>query len=113
MVFAKPSRSDTQGFHPSCRSASVMSGRRRMGSSSGNGSETILESEPEVLSMRQDLIGLLESWIPKFEADGRSYLTFSFGCTGGQHRSVYLVERIFSELGEQFGKIVKRHRELE
>ena len=50
--------------------------------------------------------------IPRFEADNRSYLSIAIGCTGGQHRSVYLVERIAASLGERFGNIVIRHRDL-
>ena len=71
-----------------------------------------LEAEPKVLHMRRDLIGLLESWIPKFEADGRSYLTFSFGCTGGQHRSVYMAEQLSQHFRQAGRRVLTRHREL-
>ena len=54
----------------------------------------------------------LLKWIPHFRADNRSYLTIAIGCTGGQHRSVYLVERLAGSLGHRFGSIVIRHREL-
>jgi UPF0042 nucleotide-binding protein len=60
-----------------------------------------------------DIKSFLTRWVPRYDKDNRSYLSVAIGCTGGQHRSVYLVERIVSELGEQFGSIVKRHRELE
>ncbi len=71
-----------------------------------------LERDGLVRRMREDLVGFLEHWIPRFEADGRSYLTIAFGCTGGQHRSVYMVEalrRHFEALGR---RVLTRHREL-
>jgi UPF0042 nucleotide-binding protein len=54
----------------------------------------------------------LATWIPRFSPDNRGYLTIAIGCTGGQHRSVYLVERLAERLGKRFGNIVKRHREI-
>jgi len=55
----------------------------------------------------------LETWVPSFSSDNRSYLNIAIGCTGGQHRSVYLVERLARQLGNRFGEIVIRHREIE
>jgi UPF0042 nucleotide-binding protein len=71
-----------------------------------------LESQENVDDMYEDIRGFIERWIPCFQADGRSYLTVAVGCTGGQHRSVYMAER----LGRYFetrdvGSIVS-HREL-
>jgi UPF0042 nucleotide-binding protein len=61
-----------------------------------------------------DHIGqFLETWVPSFSSDNRSYLNIAIGCTGGQHRSVYLVERLARRLGNRFGEIVIRHREIE
>ena len=71
-----------------------------------------LESSPEVLNMRDDILAFFERWIPRFETDGRSYLTIAIGCTGGQHRSVYMTERLrqhFESLGHS---VIIRHREL-
>ena len=47
--------------------------------------------------MVDDIIGFLRTWVPRFEADNRSYLTVAIGCTGGRHRSVYVAERIAAE----------------
>ena len=71
-----------------------------------------LESHPEVRSMRQDLIDFLDRWIPRFEADGRSYLTVAIGCTGGQHRSVYLADQLSSHFRSGQRSVLTRHREL-
>ena len=71
-----------------------------------------LDGEPAVHELYADLENFLIKWIPRFSADNRSYLSIAIGCTGGQHRSVYLVERIAENLGKRFGNIVIRHREL-
>jgi UPF0042 nucleotide-binding protein len=55
----------------------------------------------------------LETWVPSFRSENRSYLNIAIGCTGGQHRSVYLVERLARRLGDRFGEIIIRHREIE
>jgi len=71
-----------------------------------------LDGEPAVHELYADIENFLIKWIPRFGADNRSYLSIAIGCTGGQHRSVYLVERIAGSLGNRFGNIVIRHREL-
>lgn len=71
-----------------------------------------LESDPLVTQMDQQLCNFLEQWIPAFEAGNRSYLTIAVGCTGGQHRSVYLVERLARHFQTQYPNVVTRHREL-
>lgn len=71
-----------------------------------------LEKSPEVLQMTKQLAQLLQNWLPAFANNHRSYLTVAIGCTGGQHRSVYVVEK----LAQQFNKawnIIVRHRELD
>jgi UPF0042 nucleotide-binding protein len=55
----------------------------------------------------------MDEWIPHFRADNRSYLSIAIGCTGGQHRSVYLVDKLAHYLDGQAIEIIKRHRELE
>ena len=72
-----------------------------------------LEHEDIVARYFDQLAQFLSTWIPRFQTDNRSYLTIAIGCTGGQHRSVYLVERLAKHLDGQTGAVVKRHRELE
>ncbi len=72
-----------------------------------------LESSDDVKSMYHDILQFLEKWIPKFIAENRSYMTIAIGCTGGQHRSVYLTEKISSALKKHYPNILVRHRELE
>ncbi|MCP3868945.1 MAG: RNase adapter RapZ [Gammaproteobacteria bacterium] len=71
-----------------------------------------LEQDSNVRQFKADVIEFLERWIPCFEADGRSYLTIAIGCTGGQHRSVYMVEEISAHFRTSGLKILSRHREL-
>lgn len=59
-----------------------------------------------------ELIELLEKWIPRFEQDNRAYLTVAIGCTGGQHRSVYVVERLTAHFSAHRNEVLSRHREL-
>jgi UPF0042 nucleotide-binding protein len=62
--------------------------------------------------MLTDLRRFLDRWIPAFEADGRRYLTIALGCTGGQHRSVYLTEELNRYLSGMGRLVLVRHREL-
>lgn len=70
-----------------------------------------LQSEASVRLMLSDIRGFLENWLPSFVRDNRSYLTVAIGCTGGQHRSVYLVEELARHFEPQI-KVLVRHREL-
>lgn len=71
-----------------------------------------LDEKPEVTEMFMDIYGLLKKWLPQFQAGNRSYLTVSLGCTGGQHRSVYMAERLAKAFSSEFKDIQVRHREL-
>jgi len=71
-----------------------------------------LEEQPDVSDMLTDITGFLERWLPLFEAENRAYLTVSIGCTGGRHRSVFLVERLAAHFGTLRDNVSLRHREL-
>lgn len=71
-----------------------------------------LDEKPEVTEMFMDIYGLLKKWLPQFLAGNRSYLTVSLGCTGGQHRSVYMAERLAKAFSSEFKDVQVRHREL-
>jgi len=71
-----------------------------------------LRHESQVEDMFTDLCTYLDRWIPAFAADNRSYLTVALGCTGGQHRSVYLTERLAHHFINRYTDVVTRHREL-
>jgi UPF0042 nucleotide-binding protein len=72
-----------------------------------------LEARQEVAAFRDDLCGFLDTWLPCFESDGRSYVTLCVGCTGGRHRSVYLAERLAAHFREKYAQVLSFHRELE
>ncbi|NMF90591.1 RNase adapter RapZ [Aromatoleum petrolei] len=68
-----------------------------------------LENMPEVARMYEDIRSFVANWLPSYARDNRSYLTVAIGCTGGQHRSVYLAEK----LGQHFAasvRVLVRHR---
>jgi UPF0042 nucleotide-binding protein len=71
-----------------------------------------LRADPMVEAMYDDIRRFLEKWIAAFKEQNRSYITIALGCTGGQHRSVYLVERLAEYFQPQDGQILIRHREL-
>jgi UPF0042 nucleotide-binding protein len=71
-----------------------------------------LERHAEVGRMLEHLTRFLEDWLPGFDAERRSYMTIAVGCTGGQHRSVYFVERLAAHFGGRGLKTQIRHREL-
>lgn len=70
-----------------------------------------LDATPAAQDFLQFLCEFLERWVPHFEADDRSYLTVAVGCTGGRHRSVYMVEGLGRYLRSQGRRVVITHRE--
>ena len=71
-----------------------------------------LDSKEIVQRMYRDILGFLESWIPEYVDFNRNYLTIAIGCTGGQHRSVYMSEKIAARLSELYDNVLTRHNEL-
>jgi UPF0042 nucleotide-binding protein len=71
-----------------------------------------LESGPAAKKMLEDIRRFVSDWLPEFDRDNRSYLTVAVGCTGGQHRSVYLVEALAAHF-RAHAQVLVRHRELE
>ena len=69
-----------------------------------------LEHFPEVERMVGDIYTFVSTWLPEYRGDNRNYLTVAIGCTGGQHRSVHIVERLREMLGG--AHVLVRHREL-
>ena len=70
-----------------------------------------LDGEPEVQRMRDDIARFVGDWLPSYVRDNRNYLTVGIGCTGGQHRSVYLAEAL-PPLFFGRARVLVRHREL-
>jgi len=71
-----------------------------------------LEAIPEVERMYTDIYHFVASWLPDYVRDNRNYLTVAIGCTGGQHRSVYLAERLAGTFSPRY-QVLVRHRELD
>lgn len=71
-----------------------------------------LSSYPIVDAMSNDIQAWLERWLPAYQNSQRSYMTVAIGCTGGQHRSVYMVEQLAKRLAPRMGEVQLRHREL-
>lgn len=73
--------------------------------------QQFMQSHAQVQEMLGDICQYVEKWLPCFVQDNRGYLTVAVGCTGGQHRSVYLVEQL-SAYFKKSQKVLTRHREL-
>lgn len=73
--------------------------------------QAFFANEPMVQKMLNDLTGYLSEWLPASAANHRSYFKVCIGCTGGQHRSVYLTEKLYEHFSKNW-MAIKRHREL-
>jgi UPF0042 nucleotide-binding protein len=70
-----------------------------------------LSALPEVNEMIDDIAGFLTKWMQSFKNDNRSYLTVAIGCTGGQHRSVFIAQTLAKRFGGA-DSVILRHREM-
>jgi UPF0042 nucleotide-binding protein len=71
-----------------------------------------LQNQSDVLSMLDHISGFLDRWLETLALNHRSYVTVAIGCTGGQHRSVYLVEQLNDRFQKRWSTL-KRHREID
>ena len=74
--------------------------------------QEFLEKYPDVKDMQAQIQAFMNHWLPALEKDHRNYITVAIGCTGGQHRSVYLVEKLSQYFSAQW-LTLKRHRDLD
>ena len=70
-----------------------------------------LHGQPEVMKMAEDIRRFVAEWLPSYVRDNRAYLTVAIGCTGGQHRSVFLAEWLAKHFATS-AKVLVRHRTL-
>lgn len=71
-----------------------------------------LDAQPQFIAMYEDILSFLKRWIPEYDDVHRGYLTVAIGCTGGQHRSVYMTDKLASALREIHDPVLTRHNEL-
>ena len=74
--------------------------------------QMFLSSYAEVAEMRESIAGFMDHWMPHFIRSSRSYMTIAIGCTGGQHRSVFLTEQLAAIFRQKYRLVQVRHREL-
>ncbi|CAM2780904.1 RNase adapter RapZ [Moritella viscosa] len=72
-----------------------------------------LSQQPDVMSFSQQIENLLTTWLPMLEKNNRSYVTVAIGCTGGQHRSVFIAEQLAKSFKLQNRVVQTRHQTLE
>ncbi|BBM02284.1 RNase adapter RapZ [Microbulbifer sp. GL-2] len=70
-----------------------------------------LQAHPETSKMQTDIANFLDNWLPFYQKSNRSYTCISVGCTGGRHRSVYMVEQLAQIFAKKFNNVQIRHRE--
>jgi UPF0042 nucleotide-binding protein len=73
----------------------------------------MLASLPESRAMIDDIAGFIDRWLPSYVQDARNYLTVAIGCTGGRHRSPYVVEQLARRFGGKERGVLVRHRVLD
>jgi len=71
-----------------------------------------LQRQPLVMKMSEQLNQFVSEWIPSFEAENRSYLTIAIGCTGGRHRSVFLINQMAEKIQAEGRQALVRHRDM-
>jgi len=71
-----------------------------------------LGAQPQFQAMFDEILGFLLRWIPEYVSFNRGYLTIAVGCTGGQHRSVHMTEKLAAALREKHDNVLTRHNEL-
>ncbi|MEQ8314370.1 MAG: RNase adapter RapZ [Gammaproteobacteria bacterium] len=74
--------------------------------------QEFLDQQDDVKEMIEDIQSFISKWLQKYENTNRSYITIAVGCTGGQHRSVYLCEKLGEVFSESNARVQVRHREL-
>ena len=76
--------------------------------------QAFLDQSPKSMELFSDIFAFLKKWIPYYESGIRSYFTVSIGCTGGRHRSVYMVEKLYLKLSEEKSEydVSKEHRDI-
>jgi UPF0042 nucleotide-binding protein len=74
--------------------------------------QEFLDQQDDVREMIADIQSFISKWLLKYESTNRSYLTVAVGCTGGQHRSVYLCEKLGELFSQSNARVQVRHREL-
>lgn len=71
-----------------------------------------LDRQEKFTAMYEDIGRFLEHWVPHYEDANRGYLTVAIGCTGGQHRSVYMTEKLAARLQQSHDPVLTRHNAL-
>lgn len=72
-----------------------------------------IAADPDFESLFAQFSGWLGKLLPRYEREGKSYLTIAIGCTGGRHRSVYVAERLATWLGQEGRRVAVAHRDLD
>jgi len=75
--------------------------------------QSFLKEQPMTEQLLRDITAFLDNWLPHYSESNRSYMTVGLGCTGGQHRSVYLAHRLFEHYRALYPQVHLRHRELQ